>query len=91
MNKLRNSIWPQRQTIGEISHIQGAINHPVTAAMAQHVVYFWGTHLKVSNPQKSYVFFGQNHQLPFARGWTVCLHWPADLRPMAMKPCCPFS
>lgn len=33
--------------LGDISHIQRVINHPVTGVMAQHVVYFWGTHLKV--------------------------------------------
>lgn len=35
------------ELLGDISHIRRVINHPVTAGMAQHVVYFLGTHLKV--------------------------------------------
>lgn len=37
-----------KKLLGDISHIQGVINHPVAAGMAQHVAYFWETHLKVS-------------------------------------------
>lgn len=61
--------------LGDISRIKEVINHPVTGGMAQHVVHFWGnTQRSGGNPREFVnVFSWQNHQLPFARGWTVCL------------------
>lgn len=41
------SLYGHRDQLLDISHIQEAINHPVASGMAQHVVYFWGTRLKV--------------------------------------------